>query len=281
MNMTFISKANFFKRGLTGGLYPARLSARSRGEEIASYLGAVFTTDMNYDRGGIRIHLKPRTLGHVKDGEYVDILDNVTLVHELKARPGIKVIVYSQPYYDFLKTELKNEVILIPHPHINFENTTRIKNHPIAGGMVSKSIPTAYALFNPIKAALAKVGIELKEGFTYETRQDMVDFYKGIDFLVAWYGPENTIYDRFVRYPGKIIHAASFGIPTIAQNVFGYQEMEGYYIPATTDEDIAREAVKLQDEAYYNQWSKKLIDKAKEYHISAIAKLYRKLDETN
>ena len=160
---------------------------------------------------------------------------------------------------------------------IDFENKTRVKNKKIVGGMVGKSTPTSYQIFNPIKDALTNVGIEIKDWFSHETKQDALNFYEKTDFQVIWYHDMPDDYSRFYRYPGKIINAGSFGIPTIAQDILGHQEMEGCYISAATHEDIVREALKLQDDDYYNKWSKKLIEKAKEYHISKIAKLYRKL----
>lgn len=263
---------------MNGGAYPVRLSSRTRGEEIAEYLGATYTLDGAYDNGGVRIHLKPRTLRRVKDGDYVDIIDDAhNLIPRLKARPKVKVIAYNEPYYDFLKKELANEVILIPHPHINFENKKRVKNKKIIGGMIGKSAPISYEIFNPIKEALARAGIEFKDWFTHETRQDALSFYDQTDFQVIWYHDMPSDHNRFYRYPGKIINAASFGIPTIAQRILGHQEMEGYYIPAETYDDIVREALKLQDNKYYNKRSKNLIKKAKEYHISRIAEMYKQL----
>lgn len=277
--ITFIGRRVFFKQGINGGVYPFLLTSRVRGQEIAEYLGGYFTRDgISFDKGGVRIHLKPRVLGHVKDGEYIDVLDDIhSIIEELKKRPKIKIIAYNKPYYEFLKKTLENEVFFIPHQHINFENKKRVKNKPIIGGMTGKAIPPTYAIFNPIKEALSQAGIEFKEWFTYETRDDASKFYEQSDFQVVWYSGIPEDIGRYYKYPGKIINAASFGVPTIAQKIEGHQEMEGFYIPAQTYDDIVREAIKLQDEDYYEEWSKKLIKKAEEYHISEIAKLYTNL----
>lgn len=275
--ITFIAKPIFFRQGLNGKNYPVRLSSRIRGEEIAEYLGETYTLDGTYDKGGIRIHLKPRHLRRVKDGDYVDIIDDFTLIPKLKERPKIKVISYNKPHFKYLKQLLKNELILIPHPHINFENKKRTKNHTIIGGMVGKSAPESYKIFNPIQEALKKAGIEFKECFSYKSRKEMLEFYDQIDFQVIYYDPIRTNHEKYYIYPGKIINAASFGIPTIAQDIIGHSEMKDYYIKATTYDDIVREALKLKNNNYYNKWSKKLTKKAKEYHISKIVKLYKQL----
>lgn len=277
MNITFIAKPLFFKPGINGGVYPVRISSRTRGEEIAEYLGASFSVDGKYNEDDICIYLKPRSLKFVRDKDYVDILDDIKLIPLLKERSKIKVIAYNEPYYNFLRKELENEVLYIPHPHINFENKTRVKKKSIVGGMIGKSSVLSYPSFNAIKARLRDVGIEFKECFTYESRQEILDFYNQVDFHVVWYDDNLDDETRLYRHPGKIINAASFGAPTIAQKILGHQELEGDYIPAKTYEDVVREAVKLQNDEYYNELSKRLIEKAKNYHISEIARLYRQL----
>ena len=279
MNISFIAKPVFFKPGSNGGVYPVRLSSRVRGEEIASCLGANYIENGKYNKNDICIYIKPGSLDFVRDNDYVDILDRIKIIPILKIRPKIKVIVYSKVYYDYLKKELQNEIFYIPHHHINFENKKRTKNKSLVGGMIGKSSVLSYPSFNEIKERLAKVGIEFKECFTYERRQDLLDFYNKIDFQVIWFFnlPGHEDYDSFYRHPTKIANAASFGIPTIAQRILGHQEFEGNYIPVESYDDIVREAVKLKDDQYYNELSERLIEKAKEYHISKIAKLYEQL----
>ena len=74
MNLLFIAKPVFFKNGGNGGVYPVRLSSRVRGKEIAEFLGAEYSENSNgkYD---IRIFIKPESLGHIADGDYIDLLD--------------------------------------------------------------------------------------------------------------------------------------------------------------------------------------------------------------
>lgn len=276
MNLSFIAKPEFFKPGKNEGVYPVRLSSRVRGREIASFLGAEYSENGKgkYD---IRIYVKPESLKSIMDGDYIDILDRNRIIPELKTRPKIKVIAMSKVHYDYLKKKLKNKLFLIPHHHINFENKRRVKNKTIVGGIIGKPTPPDYSLFKRIKSHLAKVGIDFKECFHYRTRQDILDFHAQIDFQVVWFPDQTVEYDCFYRHPTKIANAASFGIPTIAQNILGYKEFEGNYIVAGSFKDIAREADKLKDVSLYNQLSERLIEKAKEYHISKIAKLYKQL----
>lgn len=278
-NISFIARSGWFRPGKNGKVYPARLTSRVRGKEIASFLGAEYE---EYNKNGkykndIRIFLKPRSSDLMRDGDYVDVLDEINIIPKLKTRPKIKVIAMSKVHYDYLKRELKNKIYYIPHHHINFEYKRRVKNKKIVGGIIGKPSPTAYSLFNEIKSRLAKVGIDFIECFHYQTRQDILDFHAQIDFQVIWFPNPALEYDRFYRHPTKIANAASFGIPTIAQNILGHKEFEGDYIVAGSYEDIAREAEKLKDERYYDSLSERLIERAEEYHISKIAELYKKL----
>lgn len=273
--MIFIAKPTFFKEGLNGKSYPVRLSTRPRAEEIARYLGGISTQENT--PGELRIHIKPMTLRRVKTGEYVDILDDRHLIERLKQRPDVRVIVYSQHYLDYLKGELTNELILIPHHHINIENKTRIKNEVLTAGVVGKPVPAAYSIIDPIAKVLDGVGIKLINNFDCITREDMLNFYNQIDFQVIWYPEPRHEFENYFRHSGKIVNAASFGIPTLAQDILGHRDMGDFYIPVRNYDDIVREALKLQDDNYYSEWSEKLINKAKEYHISEIAKLYKEL----
>jgi hypothetical protein len=65
----------------------------------------------------------------------------------------------------------------------------------------------------------------------------------------------------------------SFGIPTIAGQKLGYRDIDDFYIHADNMDELVTEAVKLK-----NGWdADRLINKAKEYNISNISKLYENL----
>lgn len=270
--ISIYARPMYWDKGYTNEKYLHRLTTRVRGEEITEYLGGKF--NILRKRSDVCIFVKPRHLRSTKDGDYVDILDEVALIPLLKERPKIKVIAMSDIHFNYLKKELPNQVVLIPHHHINFEKQTRTKNKKIVGGMIGSPSKVAYDLVKAIRSKLK--GIEFTTCFNAKTREEMVEYYKSIDFLVIFNlnSKDRTL---FYRHPTKIINAASFGIPSLAQTELGYKEVEGLYIPVETVEDIVREAKKLQDEDYYNQWSEKLLKEAEKYHISKIAKLYQNL----
>ena len=276
--ISFFAKPTFLRTDKTIGVYVARVSSRVRGQEIAEYLGAKLNPSERMAED-LCIFIKPRGLDGLKDGDYVDLLDGIEIIPKLKERPDIKIIAMSQVQYEHLRKELKNEIILIHHHHINFEEFRRTRNENLVGGFIGHS-GLAYNQYTEIKERLSMAGIDFIADFNSQTRQDMVNFFKKIDFLVVWNSEDYK--DCFYSHPTKIINAASFGIPSLAQLIAGYKEFDGFYIPikgfdfANLD-FLVKETEKLKDINYYNQWSDKVFQEAKKYHISEIAKLYQAL----
>jgi len=271
--ISIYAKSPFLKTDQTTGVYVNRVSSRIRGEEISEYMGTKYNSQERL-ADDLCIYLKPRGLESLKDGDYVDILDEVSLIPKLKERPGIKVIAMSQAQYEYLKENLSNEIFLIHHHHINFERFRRTRNNNLVGGAIGHS-KYAHDLYGEIKDALSGSSIDFVSILTYQTRQDMLDFFKKIDFLVAW---NIDIYKNYPHsHPTKIINAASFGIPTLTQPIAGYKEFAEFYIPIKNVNSLVREAVKLKDVDYYQSWSDKVYGESERYHISKIAELYKQL----
>jgi hypothetical protein len=271
--ISFFAKPAFLRVDKTTGPHIVRVSSRVRGQEIAEYLGAKFSPQER-EPGDLCIFVKPRSLEGLKNGDYVDILDGIEIIPKLKERPNIKVISMSQIEYEYLIKELKNEIHLIHHHHINFEEFRRTRNENLVGGLIGHS-EVAYNYYAEFKERLSKVGIDFIADFNSQTREDMIKFFKKIDFMLVWNIPGYK--DCFYSHPTKLINAAAFGIPTLTQPMAGYKEFDGFYIPITDSDSVVKEAEKLKDINYYNQWSDKIFEEAKKYHISEIAKLYRAL----
>lgn len=255
------------------GLYLQRVSSRIRAEEITHYLGAKLNPREGFEND-VCIYVKPTRLDHIKDGAYVDVLDDLYTFEHLKERPGIKVIAMSLPHFEFLKKELKNEVILIPHHHINFERIRRSRKKIITCGYVGVNTASHRSLNHKIKRALRKVNLYFVPLFLFQTRQDIINYYQSIDIQVIGYF---DYHDIPYYHPTKIINAASFGIPTVAGRRLAYKEFDNFYIPVDNMDELLTEIEKLKDRKYYNQWSDKVAKAAEKYHISNIAKLYQQL----
>ena len=115
-------------------------------------------------------------------------------------------------------------------------------------------------------------GFKFITKFDYRNKQDVIDFYKKIDIQICW-----STRNKALKNPLKLINAASFGIPTVTCEQVGYKEFEGNYIKVSTMDELMDELEKLKDQKYYKSWADKIVGPTEKYHITNIAKLYRKL----
>lgn len=238
--------------------------SRVRGTEIAEYLGA----SINGERTGTVIHVKPPDLSDVKDGEWVDMSDGGFLVDPLRERPKINVIMLTKYAYDSF--EMPNKTVLIPQQHVNWDNERREEREIKVCGYIGPPSDHARRYYGKLFELIK--GWEFVTCFNSQSRQDAINFYKSIDLLVV--GSMHR-YEPF-KSPTKLINAASFGIPSIAYQVPGYREFEGFYIPMDVH-NLDKQANAFKDPIYYKEWSDKIIAKAEEYHVSKIAELYKQL----
>ncbi|OGM75808.1 hypothetical protein A2208_01990 [Candidatus Woesebacteria bacterium RIFOXYA1_FULL_43_16] len=245
-------------------------SSRIRGIEMATYLQAKHNPKEGY-KNDVCIYVKPKEMSAIKDGDWVDFLDsNISLIVQLKDRPKVKVIAASEASNEALKRVLPNEIILIPSHHINQEKLKRTRRQISIGGYIGGFSP----MYEEIRRGLKKIGFDFVTCFDFKGRTDAMKLYESIDLLIiGWWTGDDSPH----KIPTKIINAASFGIPSIAYPLRGYKEIEGFYVSAHNLSEIITEAEKFKDEDYYNRWAKKISKMAEKYHISKIAKLYKKL----
>jgi hypothetical protein len=250
-----------------------RISTRVRGEEIAEYLNANLNPK-SISPGDVCIHVKPYSLNETRDGDWLDFLDGGRLFDMLKKRPGVNIIAASECSFDYLKKELPNKLALIPQHHINIDKEKRKPNKEIVAGYIGGPSPEATRIYTEVEKRLKEIGVGFITCYDFKTRQDSVDFYKSIDVLVIAdfskdYNPH--------KIPTKIINAASFGVPSIAFPLMGYQEIEGDYMRVNSMDGVVGETIKLKDLNYYVFRSIIALEMAKKYHISKIAEMYRQL----
>ena len=245
-----------------------RGSSIIRGVQMAEYFGAKLNPKRGYE-DDLCIYVKPFVDTKFAKNFYVDVVDGRLLLEWLIANPEIKVITASKHNYEFLKTRLKgNKIVLIPQQHCNTERIKRDRAAVINVGFIGSPGSFMFPV-EKIRAMLDWKGFNFIYRTIYSKRQDVVEFYKEIDIQISW---------RTIQYPFKnplrIVNAASFGIPTVSYPELCYEEMDGYYIKVDTIERLVKEVVRLRD-----GWdAQRLIDKAEEYHISKIAELYKKLE---
>lgn len=280
MNISIFARKYFIAEdeGTTTGPYLHRATSYIRGEQIADYLGGKYNPESGFE-DDICIYLKPkpRTFNQIKDGSYVDFSDTEAYLKEfLQNRPKIKVIASSQTSFDYLKKRLKNQLFLIPEHHCNFERAKRTRKKVTTGGIITNPSAITYRAYEEVKKRLSEIGLDFISCYDWKTRQEVVDFYAQIDFqVIALFGVYDPL-DPF-RHPTKIINAASYGIPTVANWQFGYKEFEENYIAVKSLGELIQEAEKLTEPEYFDSLVSNLIKAAEPYHISQIAKLYKNL----
>jgi hypothetical protein len=269
----FAKPQKYFKRGTVSSRYPHlfRTSSLVRGEQIAQYLGCKYNPENGYE-DDLCIYVKPPNLNNIKDGDFVDVVDDFYIVQFLKSRPEIGIIFCSEFHHDCFKGRIKNKVVIIPHHHCNFERFTRSRRAIKTAGIIGNKRGVDL-LEDELKRRLKEIGLDLIINNDFKDRENVVDFYKQIDIQIVWKN------DALLAHtPMKLTNAASFGIPTVSKDCKNFKDFDDFYIHAdNTIDGLIDEVEKLKDEDYYGEWSEKVRAEAEKYHISHIAQLYRQL----
>ena len=277
MNISFFASAYYMGIDPTRSTKPTlfRGSSLIRGEQVAQFLGGKYNPTEGFENDLI-IHIKPKSINWVKMGGWVDIVDGGHhMIEQLQTRPDIKIIAYTPLSAKYLKGILKNKIVVIPEHHCNFERAQRTRKRIATAGIVTSPSPLAEIVYGEIKKRLKKIGVNFLTYYHFQNRQDVVDFYKRIDFQVIGnlgFSPDNPF-----RHPNKIVNAASFGIPTIAFWMLGYQEFQDNYIPIRSMDELEKEVAKLKNKRYYDEFASKITRAAEKYHVENVAKKYRSL----
>jgi hypothetical protein len=273
--MTFFTRQPFSVLDSRDGTpYLKRISSIIRGEQMANYLGA----KLNSPEAGLSIHIKPLKFNNVKNGDYVDVLDDVTshvrlgsLIGRLKKLPEVNVIAMTTAHQEWLAKQLPNKIVHIPHYHVNFEKHRRTRKEVTTCGYIGMYVGQHEDTCKMLKQRLAKEGIDFIYTFSYPTRQDVINFYQKIDVQIIPFF--NYLTQTPYYHEKKILDAMSFGIPTISEERLGYRDVADFYLQVRNTEEIVAEVKKLQQ-----GWdAERLINKAEEYHISNIALKYKQL----
>ena len=248
-----------------------RLSSEIRAKQIADYIGGKYNPTEGYEND-LCIYVKPMRLERVRDTDIVDFSDGIytNLLDRLKRRPKIRVLAHSTYLYKYLKKNLDNEIIYLPQQHLNWERAKRDRKEFKIGGCIGSQSHESMKMAEDLSGTLSKIGLDFEMCFNWRSREDAINFYKRIDFLVIYGKVRNDEYSLSVQ-PTKMINAASFGIPSFATWHAGFEEFEGYYTTFTTLDDLVDKIQNLKYDA------EKLINKAEEYHISKTAERYLKL----
>ena len=269
MNISFFAKPARWNNGhnrLDNG------SSIIRGEQIAEYLGAKLNPAEGYEND-VCIYVKPNIDIKFAKHSYIDIMDVHSNTVVEFAKLHIPIILSSLVSYEIFSQACKgNKFVFIPQHNCNYERFKRNRKEVTTVGIVGYHAAFMYPV-EDVRKKLKEVGMELLVENRVLNRLDVVNFYKKIDLQITWVGNA-----WITKNSMKLYNAASFGIPTVGFKQQNYKEFDGYYVPVTTMDDMIKEIVKFkEDKEYYRQYSQRIIPKAEEYHISNIAKLYKKL----
>jgi hypothetical protein len=278
----FAKEAVYFKRGTMSNRLPHlfRGSSIIRGVQIAEYLGYKLNPVSGYEND-VCIYIKPLILDGIKDGSYIDIVEDNTAIDRLKNYPNLNIIVLSKKGKEYVEScTMPNKTVVIPHQHCNFDRIKRTRKEVKTVGTIGSMDSFNYFKEDFVKK-LRDMGLEYVRNSEFRSREDVINFYKSIDIQVSYNKQYSIRYQKLLKDALRIKNGASFGIPTVAYHETNYDEFTGGFIEINNIEEMLSEIEKLKNNPdYYQKWSDKALSKSEEFHISNIAQLYKQLDET-
>lgn len=210
---------------------------------------------------------------------YLDVVDCYGVIDWLRNHPNVIPIAIGNMAKEYINAQLgRNDTVLIPEHHCNFENTLVNVSKPKTVGYIG--YPESFHLdVDEVAVVLKRLGLRFLYCNDFKSRQDVIDFYRTIDIQFT-YRVENT--DNHLcpslKNPLKVINASSFGIPSVCYPEPSYIKEGISFISANSFDSAIKLLFKLKnDNAMYNKYSNMAIQDAKRYHISNIAKLYEGL----
>lgn len=252
-----------------------RVSSIIRADQICEATYAKLNPISGYEQD-VCIYVKPDIGPDFKfEGKspYLDIVDGYYYVSTLKENPQVRAIVCSESdYFWFVGQGITNKIVLIPQHHCNFEREVRTRKEIASVGVIGTRQAFTY-LPPELRLLLEARGLEFIEFSEFFTRQDIIDFYKRIDLQIVW-----RPYKKRLANPLKIVNAASFGIPTIALDETYFREMGNCYLGVNNFSEFLTALDRLRSSPkLYSAYSEMCLQKAENYHIDRIAKLYKDL----
>lgn len=256
---------------------------------MAQYLGGKENPTSDFEND-ICIYVKILPPEHPPKHSYADVDDSPKAAEYLKTHPEVGVIAISETAKDYLEKLLnRQDVYFIPHQHVNFERRSRPDRPVKTIGIIGSKITAFQYPVESFRKELAKMGLELKFEEDYwntykstpdkEMRLNVADFYYSMDIQLGW--RPRVIFKGMAPFqnPNKLGNSSSFGIPMVAYPEPSYErEWGGCYAKANTIEEMLTQIKKLKDDpVFYQSITKKALERAEDYHIDQVSKLYLNL----
>lgn len=270
----------FYSRGGSGYI---------RGHQMAKFLGGKENPTSGYEND-LCIYVKILPPENHPPHSYSDVDDAPKAAEYLKTHPELGVIAISETAKDYLcKLLNRDDVVFIPHQHVNFERRLRPDREVKIVGIIGSNITAFQYPVEPFRKELEKMGLELRFAEDYwntykstpdrEMRLNVADFYYSLDIQVG-YRPR-VIFRGMTPFqnPNKLGNSSSFGIPMVAYPEPSYErEWGGCYVPARSIDEMLVQIKKLKEEPqFYKDIANKALKRAEDYHIDNVSKLYLNL----
>jgi len=258
-------------------------SGEIRGMQMAHAVGGVVEPPKFYS-DDVLVCIKrlppPDLVSYVKC-VYVDVNDCYGLIPYLKGRLDVTPVAASRVGHKYLQEQLgRNNVLMIPGHHCNFERDVRVTGKVKTAGFIG--YPENLQLgIDELHKALDEIGIAFVAKVDAKSREDVCNFYKSIDIQICFRKKSETNPAPELRDPLKLINAGSFGIPTVAYPEPSYaDEFNGCFVPVRSLSEVIEVCKWLSTVGAipdYNDISMRARCRAEHYHIEHISPMFRRL----
>lgn len=244
------------------------------GRQIGEYLGAKLNPREGYEED-VCIFVKQIPPEGFPAISYVNVVDGVGLIPWIAQHPSVGIIVTSLTAQSFLARKLRrDDIVFIPEHHCNYSREKRTRIEVTTVGMIGNIKGFNYDLR---QAAERFEGVDLKFVWktNYSKREDVVDFYKGIDIQVNW-RPHVKGTHAQLHNPLKLANAGSFGIPTVSYAEDNYEEeFRGYFYSVRDIDQLFKIVGCMKDNpSMYKSYADLSMIKSEYYHIENVARMY-------
>lgn len=207
---------------------------------------------------------------------FIDIVDGTKGIKFARKNSQVGVIASSRSSYEYMRKALdRDDVILIPHHHCNFENSV-IPDRPIEKvGFIGCDPQNMFD--EEFEKLLKNVGLHFVSLINPKTRESVVSFLQSIDIqIAATFGI--SLEKRYLKNSLKISNGGSFRIPTVATPEISYKsDYDECFITAYDTESIIKSCELLKNnKSLYKTIAEKSFKRSKDYHIDRIVELYEK-----
>jgi len=210
---------------------------------------------------------------------WLDVVDQIKCLVWLVDNPNVKAIAISKIGYQYMKNRIENDTVIIPQHHCNFENDVRQEREVRTVGFVGS--PGNFNLdVQAVKDALRTIGLDFVWSKSFDNRQDVCNFYLGIDIQLTFRRWTNDMKEPpELKNPLKLENAGSFLIPSVCYPEPNYlDEFDGCFLHAMNLDDVVGQCKRLKNsKSLYDEMAGKAHERAQDYHIDKIVPLYRSL----